>query len=85
MRSTVTPEAIDARVCDLMRAMGGGDQGPGWKAGPVDVVALLRVAAMVSKAIGVPFDQVAVVLRQHWDELPDSQELQRAFRPRPPP
>lgn len=78
LRTTVEPAEIDARVRDVMRGMAG--QGITWNAGPVDLAALLRLAALVAKGIGVPFDEVVVALRVQWDELPDASRIRDVMR-----
>ncbi len=70
--TTVEPEQVDDRVVALLGAIGHKFAGPrGWEAGPVDVAALLRIAALVAKGMGAPFDQVVTILTNHWNELPD--------------
>lgn len=80
MRTEITPEEVDVRVAQLMRGMGAGAGAPGWSAGPVDVAALVRVAVMIAKAIGIPPVQVHNVVDQHWNELPEPTALRTAFR-----
>lgn len=79
MRTTVTPEQVDAGVEKILTTMGGA---AGWTVGPVEVTALLRLTVMSAKGMGIPLAQVLERVEEQWHELPDKAHIRQAMRSR---
>ena len=77
MKAEVTPEQIDERCLAIIKAMGGGEGGPGWTVDVVDAAALMHLAALSCKGLGMPLPAAMQRLIVEWGELPDKGDLRR--------